>query len=174
MSETLKNWFQVGAWFVAIVGGLIAASKSGCGNAPPNAQRSRTCAKRAEMAKKCLDEIFGDQLASAALKMLDWDNLRYDIPSGGKTGAIDHEGWRNALRTSGTVFRANGQEQFVRDAFDALFDSFQMLEHFIRIGLIVFLDVQRPLSYYVKKLSSPDEYRVIRSFLLAYDLAIRN
>jgi hypothetical protein len=170
MSSDLKDWFQVGAWFVAIIGGLIAASKAVAEARQSNAQRREDMRwKRAEMAKICLDEIFGDRLSSAAMKMLDWNNLTYDLPNGGKTTPVDRDARRKALRTSETVFPADGPEQFIRDSFDALFDGFQMLEHYISIGLIDFADVKGPFAYYVKKLSSPEEYPVVQSFLDAYD-----
>ena len=73
-----------------------------------------------------------------------------------------------ALRTTGTEFQAGGDEEFVRDAFDGLFDGFERLEYFIEIKLIVFPDVEQSLSYYVGKLSNEDERPVIELFLRAY------
>jgi hypothetical protein len=170
MSADLKDWFQVGAWFVAIIGGLIAASKAVAEAQRANVQRREDMRwKRAEMAKTCLDEIFGDTLSSAALKMLDWSNLTYNLPNGGKTAPVDRDARRKALRTSETIFQADGQEQFIRDSFDALLDGFQTLEHYIRIGLIEFADVKEPFAYYVRKLSSSEEYPVVQSFLDAYE-----
>jgi hypothetical protein len=164
MSE-LGNDFQIGAWAVAIIGGLITAWKA-------IAQRQEDMRwKRAEMAKKCLDEIFGNHLAQAAMKMLDWDNLTYDIPGYGERGPITTQARHVALRTKGTVFYPKGDEQFIRDAFDALFDGLEMLEHFLEIKLIEFADVKQPLSYYVGKLSKAEEYAAIQPFLTNYEFS---
>jgi hypothetical protein len=104
MSSDLKDWFQVGAWFVAIIGGLIAASKAVTEARRSNAQRREDMRwKRAEMAKTCLDEIFGDRLSSAAMKMLDWNNLTYDLPNGGKTV---RSAFLRASRSTGVVTSA--------------------------------------------------------------------
>ena len=174
MSQVLLNaWLPVVTALVAVIGGLIAAGKAVSEMHRANVQRTEDMRwKRAEMAKKCLDEIFADPLSSAALKMLDWNNRTYDKPGGRRSAAISHQYRRDALRIAGTLFSAEGEEQFIRDAFDALFDGLQMLEHFIRIDLIEFSDVQRPLAYYVKRLSSPAEYPVIHSFLQAYDFEL--
>jgi hypothetical protein len=168
MSPELKDWFQVGAWFAAIIGGLIAAFKAVAEMQRSNAQRREDMRwKRAEMAKQCLQEMWADTLVISALKMLDWSNLQYDVPGGGKTGRISHEARRHSLRVSEPPFR-DGDERFVRDAFDALFDSFQLLEHFLRIELIIFDDVQGPLIYYASILAGPSEYPTMLAFLDAY------
>lgn len=169
MQLDIKEVFQIGTWIVAIVGGLVAASKGLTEMRRSNEQRHEDMRwKQAEMAKKCLDEIFSNSLARAALKMLDWSGLTYDIPGGGKTGPIDHELRRLALRTTNTVFSPGDADPFIRDAYDALFDGFERLEHFIRIKLIMFDDVEQPLSYYVAKLAAPEDRVVIRSFLQTY------
>jgi hypothetical protein len=165
----IKDAFQIGAWVVAIAGGLVAASKALTEIRRSTEQRREDMRwKQAEMAKKCLDEVFNNSLARSAMKMLDWSGLIYDMPGGGKTGQIDHEARRLALRTTNTVFTPGDAGPFIRDAFDALFDGFERLEHFVRIKLIMFDDVEQPLSYYVAKLADPEDRAVVRSFLQAY------
>jgi hypothetical protein len=123
---------QICAWLVAIIGGLVAAFQAVAQMRRSNVQRLEDMRwKRAEMAKKCLDQMWGDGLVRAAMKMLDWDKLSYVTPQGRATGPITHEARRMALRITGTEFRADGDELFIRDAFDALFDGFQMLEHLV-------------------------------------------
>ena len=61
---------------------------------------------------------------------------------------------------------------FIRDAFDNLFDGFERLEHFIRIKLIRFEDVEPRLRYYVGKLGADDERPVAEVFLTAYGFAL--
>jgi hypothetical protein len=169
MSPEFKDWLQAGAWGIAIVGGLVTASKAVTEMRRSNAQRLEDMRwKRAEMAKKCLDEMFGNSLARAAMKMLDWTGLTYNTPDGKKTGEITSEARRFALRTSGPAFDPQNDEPFIRDAFDALFDNFERLEHFVGSELIVFADVEQPLSYYVERLSRPEEYAVARTFLRTY------
>ncbi len=160
--STIKDFFQVAAWAVAVVGGLIAAFIA-------IAQwRKDHRWKQAEIAKTCLDEIRSDALSHAAIRMLDWTGLSFDLPGGDKTPQISHEQRRSALRTVNTVFPPGDPGPFVRDAFDALFDRFERLEHFIRIKLIRFEDVEPPLKYYVGKLAAPDEREVTNAFLDAY------
>jgi len=164
-----KDAFQIGAWVVAIVGGLVAASKALTELRRSNEQRREDMRwKQAEMAKKCLDEMRSNSLAQAAMKMLDWSGLTYDLPSGGQTGPIDHKTRRSALRTANTVFNPGDPDPFIRHSFDALFDNFERLEHFVRINLIKFEDVEQPLSYYVAKLAGPEERPLIGSYLLTY------
>lgn len=168
-SMDLSAQVQLVVWSVAIVGGLIGGAKALSEMHRSNEHRHEDRRwKQAEMAKKCLDELFGNALARSAMKMLDWDGLEYDVPGGGKTQQIEHGPRRVALRTTDTVFPVGDPAPFVRDCFDALFDGFERLEHFVRIGLILFEDVRQPLAYFVDKLAQPDEAVVMRSFLRTY------
>lgn len=169
MSQTIKDTFQLGAWAIAIIGGLIAAFKAVAEMRRSNEQRREDIRwKQAEMAKRCLDEIFNNAEARAALKMLDWTGSTYLTRENSMTGPITHESRRLALRTEDTVFPPGDDGPFIRDAFDELFDGFERLEHFIRIGLIVFEDVERPFVYYVGKLAGPEDRVVFHSFLKFY------
>lgn len=154
------------AWVVAIVGGLIAAFK-----AIAESRENRRW-KQAEMAKTCLDEIWRDQLAFAALKMLDWTGLSFKMPDDTTTPPITHEQRRDSLRVVNTQFPTGDPGPFIRDAYDALFDGFERLEHFIRIKLIRFEDVEPRLEYYVEKLGTADERPVVLAFLNAYGFAL--
>jgi hypothetical protein len=161
---TMKDVFQILFWIVAIVGGLIAAFK-----AIAESRRNLRW-KQAEMAKTCLDEIWDDQLAFAALRMLDWTGLSFPLPDdGGNMSQISHEQRRASLRVVNTEFPPGDPGPFIRDAYDRLFDAFERLEHFIRIKLIRFEDVEPRLRYYVGKLGTADERPVAEAFLNAYD-----
>jgi len=167
MTAELKDWIQICVWVVGIAGGLVAAAKAIAEMRRSNLERFEDMRwRRAEMARKCLDEMLGDRLICAALKMLDWSGLTYDIPDVGKSSAITDDQRRLALRTTDTIFQ--GDEPFIRHAFDALFDAFERIEHFLNIQLVVFDDVREPLAYYVGKLSRPEEYDVTRLFLETY------
>lgn len=158
-----KDLFQILAWIVAIVGGLIAAFK-----AIAESRRNLRW-KQAEMAKTCLDEIWHDPLAFAALRMLDWTGLSFPLhDEDGRTPPISHKQRRESLRIVNTQFPPGDPGPFIRDAYDRLFDGFERLEHFIRIKLIRFEDVEPRLRYYVGKLASRDERAVAELFLEAY------
>jgi hypothetical protein len=172
MDQLIKEIFQVAAWSVAVIGGLIAAGKAISELRDSTQQKKRDLRwRQAEMAKQLLDELFGSLEARAALKMLDWDGLPYKTPDGGTTQPITHKIRRDSLRTQDPVFRPGEDGPFIRDAYDALFDSFERLEHFIRIELIQFEDVAPVLRYYVSKMWQDDERKVVKSFLDAYGFA---
>jgi hypothetical protein len=163
-----KDVFQVAAWAVAVLGGLVAAWKAILELRRSNDQRRVDLRwRQAEMAKRCLDELLGNREAHAALKMLDWDGLSYEW-SGGTTQPITHEKRRAALRTENTFFPPGDDGPFVRDAYDALFDGLERLEQFVRIELIRFEDVAEALQYYVEKLGRPGEREVVERFLETY------
>src|SRR5688500_14065605 len=106
MAQLIKDIFQVAAWIVAVIGGLIAAGKAISELRNSTQQKKRDLRwRQAEMAKQLLDELFGNLEARAALKMLDWDGLNYKTPDGGTTQPITHEIRRDSLRTENTIFR---------------------------------------------------------------------
>jgi hypothetical protein len=157
----MKDFFQILAWLGAVVAVFKAIAE----------WRKNLRWKQAEMAKTCLDEIWSNELALAALKMLDWTGLSFKQGDGDTTPAISHAQRRASLRIVDTAFPAGDPSPFIRDAYDNLFDGFERLEHFIRIKLIRFEDVEPQLRYYVTKLSAPDERPVVETFLKAYGFA---
>ena len=171
MSQNTKDWVQVAAWGITIIAGIVAAWKAIIEMKRSNDQRWEDMRwKQAEMAKKCLDEFTANDLARAALKMLDWTGRYYTKPDGGKTKPVDHQIRRNALRTTNTVFLQGKEDDadFIRDAFDELFDHFERAEHFIRIKLILFDDIQQPLSYHISKLAGKDDREIYQKYLQEY------
>jgi len=169
MESYYKDLIQIGVSIVAIIGGLVAVSQALTEMRRSNDQRREDMRwKQAEMAKKCLDEMFSNGLARAAMKMLDWSGLTYTMPGRSQTAPIEHATRREALRTSATVFTTDDPAPFIRDAYDELFDNFERLEHFVVINLILFEDIKQPLAYYVAKLAKPEERAVIELFLQAY------
>jgi hypothetical protein len=152
LSVEIKDVIQIVVSAVAIIGGLVAAFKAIAELKRGNIQRREDMRwKQAEMAKKIIDEIYNDRLARAAMKMLDWSGLTYERPDGSRSGPIDDTVRRIGLRISNTAFSEKDDGPFIRDAYDALFDAFERLEHFIRIRLIQFEDVQPVFRYYVEK-----------------------
>jgi hypothetical protein len=102
------------------------------------------------------------------MKMLDWSGLSY-THEGQKTGPITHEAMAAALRTTNTRFD-KFDEQFVRDAFDQLFDGFERMQHYLTIGLITWDDVKGRLEYYVKLLARRKP--TFEAFLTAYGFTL--
>src|SRR6266536_2796093 len=159
----MKDYFQILAWIATVVAAIAAILQ----------WRKSLRWKQAEMAKTCLDEIWNDQLAFAALKMLDWTGLSFRLPDdSGHTPQISHEQRRTSLRVANTQFPPGDPGPFIRDAYDRLFDGFERLEHFIRIKLIRFDDVEPRVRYYVGKLSTADERPVAETFLTVYDFKL--
>ena len=173
-SNPIAAWSEIGAWWVAIAGGAMAAYKAIQELHESNRQRHDAIEqrkddlrwRRAEMAKQCLDEIRHDPAAAAAMKMIDWQNLRFIMSDGHQTAQIPRARRHSALRTTNLEF--GDQERFIRDAFDAFFDGLQSLEHYIGISLIEFEDVSPALTYYVDKLAHPSEFHVMYTYMSEY------
>jgi hypothetical protein len=171
MFETLKDAAAALSWVVASIGGTIAAFKAVAELRRANRERADALLERqrsfrwrqAEMARTVLDALWADPLARAAMKLLDWSGLTY-THDGGKTAPITREGMLVALRTKNTAFTHD--EQFVRDAFDQLFDGFERIEHYLSIDLLVWDDVRARLDYHVRHLAR--DRVVFNSFLEAY------
>jgi len=166
-ANPLAVWSEILTWWMAIVSGLFAAWQGIREWRESNLQRSEDLRwKRAEMAKTCLDEIRHDAGAAAAMKMLDWQNLRFKLPDGHDSRQIVREFRHRSLRTTELTFDTD--EQFVRDCYDAFFDGLKAIEHYVNIRLIEFADVSQPLGYYVELLASPEEFPVMKSYLTEY------
>lgn len=182
MDAFLKDCAQVLAWLVASIGGTIAAFKAVAELRRANRERAEALTERqrefrwrqAEMARTILDQLWADPLARAAMKMLDWTGLTY-THEGQKTGPITHEAMTKSLRTTNTQFTFD--EQFVRDAFDQLFDGFERIEHYLAIKLVIWDDVSGRLEYYVSLLARRkptfDAFLKTYGFTLAGRLLIR-
>jgi hypothetical protein len=119
--------------------------------------------RKAEMAKKLLDEAWSSQRHRQVLTMLDWEGRVYQ--DGGRvTGVITYPRLHAALRTEETHF--DDDEQFIRDSFDEFFDALTRMQHFASIGLIEFEDVRPRYAYYVRILAAMKP--VMKPFLAVY------
>lgn len=100
--------------------------------------------------------------------MLDWSGRRYAI----NDEVADEVYWEDlpaALRVSGgPVPGFTAKEMYIRDCFDALFDSMNMLEHYLRTELLEFADVQFPLAYYVRLLNQRLPAATVDAYLNDY------
>ena len=138
----LEDWSKLIGIIAALLGGLkflVEYSRS-------NRQKEDEFRwKKAELARKILDEMFGDPLSRSALRMLDWWERTYTAPDNRQfrvTTAIVLAG----LRVKNMTF--THEEQFVRDCFERFYDMTDSIEHFMRAGLLSPEDVLPPLRYY--------------------------
>ena len=161
------------ATLVGIVGGLFALFRG-----VEEVRQSREIRqqefrwKQADAAKELIEKMATDKNARCAMKMLDWENRRYD-DNGRLTDPISYKVLLDGLRvknppeiTAGAPLQFTPDEVFVRDCFEALFDEYERFENYIRIELISFEDVQFPIGYYVKLMAS--NKAVFSAFLETY------
>ena len=101
---------------------------------------------KSKEAKKILDELFDNKLATDAMKMLDWSGREYEIKAGLKERIHAHE-ILIGLRVNNLSF--SRKEAYIRDCFDQYFDKLSYIQHLITTGLIDFNDISAPIEYYV-------------------------
>ncbi|HSD52136.1 MAG TPA: hypothetical protein VLG48_12085 [Candidatus Methylomirabilis sp.] len=156
----------MGAWLVAIAGGLIAAFR-----ALREARQARELRReelrwrKAELAREILSEFRQNPRVQSAETILDWTGRSFEVAPG-KSETISWEEMRRALCTT-DVMNFSTMEAFVRDCFDSLFGA---LEHYLRTGLVQFEDVEFPLEYTVTKLRLLDEAAKSLVTTYGYDL----
>jgi hypothetical protein len=158
MMETIKDCAQLLFWLITGIGAVIAAFRAIREMQRANDERAEAVQqqrdqlrwRQAEMARTVLDKLWGNTLARAAMKMLDWKNKVFSH-DGVKTDPITTDLLLNALRTHNLSFNRN--EAFVRDAFDELFDELGKIEHYLKIGLVLWEDVRDQLQYHVTLLA---------------------
>ena len=120
--------------------------------------------KQAEAAKKILDEMHSDKNAVAAMKMLDWNDVEFEVAPG-KNEVIWEKDYVKALRTNNLTF--TDKEMFIRNSFDSLFYYMAMMEHYIKTDLILLEDVRFPLDYYLKIIKR--HHDAFENFLTHYE-----
>lgn len=167
------NWIQTISWIGAVIGIVLALINYISQQRQNREQRERELEqkqlelrwKQAEAAKKLLDEMLTDFRAVAAMKMLDWNDLEYEVKPGVKQ-TIKEKDYINALRVSDLDF--NDKEAYIRDCFDSLFYYMAMIEHYIHSDLVRIEDIVFPLDYYMKIINKNRE--VFDKFLNHYKL----
>lgn len=165
----LEEILKVVTLFIGAVGGVIAAFKA-VTEMQHNLRQKRIEHRwqQTSQAREFLKDIKNDYRASSALQMLDWSGRSYDIGLN-ETATITFDEVEAGLRTSNLSFTR--KESFIRDCFDALYDHFETIEHFIRHNFVTFDDVSTPLEYYVDKIHSRDCHaRFMREY--GYELAL--
>lgn len=167
------DWIQALSWIGAVIGIVLALIKYVSEQRQNREQRERALAqsqlelrwKQAEAAKKLLDEMLTDTRAVAAMKMLDWNDLEFEVKPGLKLPVWEKD-YLKALRVSNLAF--DDKETFIRDCFDSLFYFMAMIEHYIHSDLVRVEDVAFPLDYYMKIINRNRE--VFDRFLTHYKL----
>lgn len=152
MDPFIKDVVQVAAWVVAIVGGLIAASKAIHETRENRRQRLRELRwKKAELAREIIDKLNSNKRLRDALVMVDWSGRDFEI-SPGRSAEIRWEDLPGALRPWKEPISFDEKEVYIRDCFDELFDGLNLLEHYLRTDLLDFEDVEFPMAYYMGQL----------------------
>jgi hypothetical protein len=168
-----RDWIQTLSWIGAVIGIVLALLKYVSEHRQNREQRQRELEqsqlelrwKQAEAAKKLLDEMLTDTRAVAAMKMLDWNDLEFEVKPGLKL-PVWEEDYVKALRVSNLDF--DDKEAYIRDCFDSLFYFMAMIEHYIHSDLVRLEDVAFPLDYYMKIINKNRE--VLDKFLAHYQL----
>ncbi|MGB7290926.1 MAG: hypothetical protein WBD99_01970 [Thermodesulfobacteriota bacterium] len=164
MDQSTKDIFEVLSWVAAVLAGIVAAGIAIYQMVLNRRQRSEELRwQQANAAKDLLNTIFNDPYFRNAMIMLDWSGRPFETKPG-KWEQIKISDVLSALRTRQLSFE--DKEVFIRDCFDHVFDAFERLEHFIRINVVHFSDVEFEFGYYAKKLSEQRE--VFNNFLSQY------
>lgn len=146
--EGESNLLQNLAWLAA-AGSLILSLVSYLSQQILNRQQRQLELRwrQAEAGKKLIDEMLSDENALAAMKMLDWNDVKFEIAPGNFQSVWEKD-YLQALRIENLNF--TDKEMFIRNCFDSLFYYAAMIEHYLKSNLIVFEDVAFPLDYYYK------------------------
>ena len=167
MDPVVKDTIEAASWIAAVVGVLIAAFKALQEISHNREIRTEELRwKRAALAREILDRFHDRKPFRNAVTMLDWTGRDFEIaPNRFETIYWDELG--SALRVWKPGIEFTDTEVFIRDSFDELFESMELLEHYLRTGLLEFADVQFPMAYHVHQLREHED--AVKIFLKDYD-----
>lgn len=171
MNPFLKDIVQVSSWLVAIIAGIVVAVRAIREvRANRNLRAEDLRWRRASLAREILEQFEEDSKYCDVGVMLDWTGREFEIAPDRKE-VIETAEVQLALRIHDEHSHFNMKEVYIRDCFDAFFDSLEQVEHYLRTGLIDFTDVEYPLEYQVHKLKELGA--VVPKFMktYGYDLA---
>lgn len=150
---------------VATVGGLVAAGKAIYEMQLNRQQRAKELRwRQANVGKELIDEFHENTLASAAMRMLDWNGREFEVTKDALV-PISTADVLGGLRTEGLNF-LDDKDAFIRDSFDSFFFHVHRVEQSIRNELTTLEDVRFPLDYYGEKMSEHAE--VYAKFMHTY------
>lgn len=164
----VKDWVQLGALVVGIVGGLIAVVQAIYEMRASTRQRYLDLRwRQANAAKELISDIHRDQRAAAAVVMMDWCDGTHEYDLGG--GRRERLSYDDVLAALAKPDRECCQpsEHFVRDAFDWFFYYVDRIEHYIQTGLIEFVDVETVFEPYVRAFRK--DFPIFDGFIAARD-----
>jgi hypothetical protein len=154
------SFWQVAAWIVAVLGGLITAWLAIYQAFENRKLRERELHwKQAESGKRLIDEIFHEPGSNAATLMLDsWDRT-YTLADGSEARIA----WADVIKALNieSFQKEDSQMVFVRDCFDLLLYYLDGFEHLIQAGLTTFEDVRFPTEYYVDMIAEDEKEKAI-------------
>lgn len=147
----IKDYFQIVAWLVASIGGVIAAFKAIVEVRLNRKQREAELRwKQAQLAKELLDEIEDHSLIQNAKNLIDWHEHEYHV-RGNQIETISQEEVLNSLQKgAASLVSLEEREKFIIECLEELFMKFERLEHLLVIKLIEFDDICDPLYWWVK------------------------
>ena len=164
----IKDYFQIVAWLVASIGGVIAAFKAIVEVRLNRKQReSELRWKQAQLAKELLDEIEENSLIRNAKNLIDRHEYEYYVREN-QIEIIHHEEVLDSLNKEvESLVSLNEKEKFIIECLEELFMKFERLEHLIVIKLIEFDDICDPLYWWVKVMNQ--RHNNYEEFLVKYD-----
>lgn len=111
--------------------------------------------QKAKLAKEIVDaDLHDEEQAMDAAKMLDVPDRMFDVRGIQKT--VTTADVLTALRDESPGGDLE-KGQFIRECFDVLFAAMQLLDHYIRVGLIELDDVRFPFAYYCSRMQQNRE-----------------
>ena len=166
MPSLILDISQLVAWLVAGVGvlfGVFRGLKEM--RLSREARQTEQRWRRADLARQLLERLEGDEAVLAAFRMTDYDKGEIEVQ--GRFTATRPE--IKAALTVGPLKPVSKETQ-IRDSFHSLFSHLEHLEHYIRINLIFFEDVQYPLEYWMHNLLA--DWRTVSKNLDAYNFPL--
>lgn len=164
----IKDYFQIVAWLVASIGGVIAAFKAIVEVRLNRRQREIELRwKQAQLAKELLDEIEENILIRNAKNLIDRPEYEYHVGEN-QTEIISQEEVINSIgKEVESLVHLNAKEKFTIECLEELFMKFERLEHLIVIQLIEFDDICDPLYWWVKVMTQ--KHNNYEEFLVKYE-----
>ena len=178
--DEARNWIQLGAVVVGILGGLLAVFRAIYEIRQSTRQRYADLRwKRANAAKELVYDIHRDKRSAAAVLMMDWhDGVHEHEVGAGQRKVVGYSDVLAALAKP--VSQCDeAAERYIRDCFDWFFFYVDRLEHYIESEFIDFVDVASIFKPYVRLFRKNQEiydrfvtnrgYELVPKSLLRYD-----
>ena len=164
VSQDVKDWLQAIAWIAATIGVVVALIKFRSELKLGRLQREQELRwRQAEVGKALNDEMQTDDLAWAAMQILDADTARNFTAPDKMRYSISFTDIEPALKAG--VRREDDKTKYIQDCFDSFFYFMAMLEHYIANQLILVEDVAYPIDYYLKRMKKAGLKPAIEAYL---------